>query len=488
MRHMITLGVLPFLACTIIIGNRQPIPCDGSEPRCDGDVLVQCTQDIVIKKECAPNSCDPAGLRCDSCGNAQLDANEVCDNGALNSDTAPDACRTDCTLPSCGDGITDPGRGEDCEPPNVLSCDANCQEISICGDGLTTGDEECDDSNVTSNDGCALCVLEADIFVLCDNAALGGSGTLADPFHRLSEAISAANTNDRIMILPQSLACAGTTINKSVSLFGLADPTAANPPPIPVIDGGLIPAVNINTPNLTVIVHDLRLQNNSNLAAVRVDNNAKVALLRTSITNSNGVGIDCILSNGGQLLLDQSKVSDSHGGGLIARNFCRAVLANSFFQNNGSNQTNDGAINIQNNNAHVDVLLSTFDKNITNSGPSVMAGCGNDRGRLDSSIINQNNTNTDGTFDALDNNCSVTFTNTFGAVTPGQGNLNTDPRFADDFSLEADSPCINAANPAAFTPLFNPLTTFGVDVFGHDFAGGVRPVGLARDMGMLEVQ
>ncbi|MGD2138649.1 MAG: DUF4215 domain-containing protein, partial [Gammaproteobacteria bacterium] len=49
--------------------------------------------------------------------------NEFCDDGAANSDTTPDACRTDCTLPSCGDGVVDT-------------------------------DEECDDENVTNGDGC----------------------------------------------------------------------------------------------------------------------------------------------------------------------------------------------------------------------------------------------------------------------------------------------------------------------------------------------
>jgi cysteine-rich repeat protein len=483
MRHIIALGVLPFLACTIIIGNRQPIPCDGSEPRCDGDVLVQCTQDIVIKKECAQNSCDLVGLSCeDLCGNGQPDADEACDDGNGNANT-PDACRLDCTLPSCGDGITDPGRGEECDPPGAPFCDDDCQEISTCGDGFINGNEECDDSNVTSNDGCALCVLEADIFVRCDNAALGGSGTLEEPFSRLFEAIVAANTNDRIMILPGSLACAGAMIDKSVSLFGLADPTAANLPPRPVIDGGQSSALNVNTlTNPTVIIRDLNLQSSNSVATVRASNNAKVALLRTSITNSNGAAIDCTLSDGGQLLLDQSEVTNNLGGGLIVRGFCRAVLANSFFQNNGSNQM-VGTIDMQGNNAHVDVLLSTFDSNIIDSGQSVMRGCASGRGRLDSSIINNNNGN-----NAIGNNCLATFTNNFGATTTGQGNLNEDPRFASDFSLEADSPCIDAANPNNFVLLFNPQTVFGINVFGHDFAGGVRPVGVARDMGMLEVQ
>jgi hypothetical protein len=41
------------------------------------------------------------------CGDGRVDAGEECDDGAGNDDTAPDACRSDCTLPGCGDGIPD---------------------------------------------------------------------------------------------------------------------------------------------------------------------------------------------------------------------------------------------------------------------------------------------------------------------------------------------------------------------------------------------
>src|SRR6185436_16742974 len=35
------------------------------------------------------------------------DPGEECDDGAANSDTTADACRTNCTLPRCGDGVPD---------------------------------------------------------------------------------------------------------------------------------------------------------------------------------------------------------------------------------------------------------------------------------------------------------------------------------------------------------------------------------------------
>jgi cysteine-rich repeat protein len=55
------------------------------------------------------------------------DAGEECDDGPANSDTTPDACRTDCTLAGCGDGTTD--SGEECDDGNTAGgdgCEADC--------------------------------------------------------------------------------------------------------------------------------------------------------------------------------------------------------------------------------------------------------------------------------------------------------------------------------------------------------------------------
>jgi hypothetical protein len=46
---------------------------------------------------------------------------EQCDDGVANSDTTPDACRTDCTAPSCGDLVTD--TGDPCDDGNSVDTD-----------------------------------------------------------------------------------------------------------------------------------------------------------------------------------------------------------------------------------------------------------------------------------------------------------------------------------------------------------------------------
>jgi len=61
------------------------------------------------------------------CGDGLVGPSEACDAGAGNSDTTPDACRSNCTLPRCGDLVRD--SGEQCDDGNLAAgdgCDPAC--------------------------------------------------------------------------------------------------------------------------------------------------------------------------------------------------------------------------------------------------------------------------------------------------------------------------------------------------------------------------
>jgi cysteine-rich repeat protein len=82
------------------------------------------------------------------CGNGVKEGTEACDNGAQNSDVLADACRVNCVLSTCGDGTVD-------------------------------SDEECDDNNTSSGDGCSnICILQA----LVESEANDTSATADGPF------------------------------------------------------------------------------------------------------------------------------------------------------------------------------------------------------------------------------------------------------------------------------------------------------------------
>ncbi len=121
----------------------------------DGDVLGN------VVRLCTPSVA--------TCGDGVAVAQcEECDDGAGNSDTTPDACRSDCSLPVCGDGIVDVAHGEECDDQNANRCDG-CDECRleiglVCGDGAVVpgcSEEQCDDGNATVGDGCdPACTLE----------------------------------------------------------------------------------------------------------------------------------------------------------------------------------------------------------------------------------------------------------------------------------------------------------------------------------------
>jgi cysteine-rich repeat protein len=89
-------------------------------------------------------------------GTVNLDCGEECDPpGAL--------CTDQCArVPMCGDGVTSPG--EACDDGNTTDCDgcsATCTVESGCGDGVRCASEECDDGNGLACDGCSpACIVE----------------------------------------------------------------------------------------------------------------------------------------------------------------------------------------------------------------------------------------------------------------------------------------------------------------------------------------
>jgi cysteine-rich repeat protein len=110
------------------------------------------------------------------CGDGHVDPGEQCDDGEQNSDTFPDACRSDCREPYCGDGVID--GNEECDSDNrngaICSdfgtfthgnlgcnqdtCEFDMSECATCGDGAAEGVEEdphyevCDGTDLRGQD------------------------------------------------------------------------------------------------------------------------------------------------------------------------------------------------------------------------------------------------------------------------------------------------------------------------------------------------
>lgn len=92
--------------------------------------------------------------------------NEQCDQGGNNSNTAPDTCRTDCRNPFCGDNVKD--MFEACDDGNNGIQTDNCLNgclAAVCGDNVVwAGVEECDTGLARSDtqpDACRTTCLRA---------------------------------------------------------------------------------------------------------------------------------------------------------------------------------------------------------------------------------------------------------------------------------------------------------------------------------------
>lgn len=94
-------------------------------PRC-GDEIV----DVAMGEECEDGNTDPSddcvSCRHAFCGDGVVQAGvEICDDGAGNSNEAPNACRRNCQPARCGDGVVD--AGEDCD--GGPGCTAECRVL-----------------------------------------------------------------------------------------------------------------------------------------------------------------------------------------------------------------------------------------------------------------------------------------------------------------------------------------------------------------------
>ncbi|MBI5489402.1 MAG: hypothetical protein HY905_18865 [Deltaproteobacteria bacterium] len=156
------------------VGDRVEVRDDGADPgeippgEADGtteaDVPVETTDEDAEGLDGADADAEADALLC---GNGTIDPGEQCDDGGGNSDTVPDACRTDCTDAHCGDGVVD--AGETCDAGGANSdiapdaCRTSCLPAS-CGDGVVDTGETCDAGGANSDiapDACRTSCLPA---------------------------------------------------------------------------------------------------------------------------------------------------------------------------------------------------------------------------------------------------------------------------------------------------------------------------------------
>ena len=162
---------------------------------CTATCLVEFCGDGTINNAAVGEECDDGnaadGDGCSAactieiapgCGDGTLDAGEECDDGNL---LDGDGCSLSCVVEFCGDGVVNNAGTEECEPPDTSTCTSLCTtRAPLCGDGVLTPPEQCEDGNTVDGDGCsATCTIE--IPTGCGNGVIEAGeqcddGNLAD--------------------------------------------------------------------------------------------------------------------------------------------------------------------------------------------------------------------------------------------------------------------------------------------------------------------
>jgi cysteine-rich repeat protein len=377
------------------------------------------------------------------CGDGITASVEQCDDGVENnSDTEPDACRTDCALPFCGDLVTDPSFEESCDDGNTDNTDGcltGCR-APRCGDGFILGDEQCDDGNAATGDGCDdACQIEPGFQCggapsICRDAARAHVvAPVGGEFLTITAAVaSAAVLAGDLLIVEPGTYNENPSIAKSLTIVGDGNAiiqTSANNASTMTVQGGA-----------TVVVQGLLIRNNGNNRGPVLLQNAgsSLTLVASTLGPSRSFGVDA--GAGTTLNVRRSKVNENTGGGLrIAGAY---AIENTVVGPNGTNGVN---------------LLAgssgTFRFNTVTGNPvGVVCGAA---ATLVSSIVFDNPTQTQG-------NCDI-----------GASLVGVDPSFAaDGFHLDAGSVAIDGA-PLVGCPAV-------------DFDNDARPIGAGCDFGADE--
>lgn len=105
-----------------------------------------------------------------------MDPGEECDDGSNNSDSAPDACRENCLLPGCGDGVLD--TGEACDDGNVDEGDGCSSTCVVFPQPIDDNAWQCFEEDFNSCEDPCLPVVcscsEDDSIDTCNGAETGG--------------------------------------------------------------------------------------------------------------------------------------------------------------------------------------------------------------------------------------------------------------------------------------------------------------------------
>ena len=467
--------------CRGCAGDGECAAHDAQTPICadSGACVAACQSSSECEEATAP-LCLPAGY-CASCQQA-ADGDAEC--GAL-----------DASAPFC----IDDG-----------SCGA-CRENAHCSEGSQVCDEashrcrpceahaECD-SGVCDLAAGGACVAEAEVIYVDGEASVAGDDcTREAPCTSFEAGLAAATATDRahLVVAPgtytETIAISDATL--TVIAYDVAlTPADADQPALQVgapaelaIEGLTLTGAtgsggdglrcNPGAPRPEIRLYQVRIEGNDRRGIIADD--CSLTLEQTHVTANQGTGIS---ATDGSLTLERSLVAANEGGGIRIED-ADFSLRNNVIVHNGSSgdngsSSNFGGVFITGSQAGDELGVFEFNTISQNASGGEASGilCFATGALTFANNIVYGNA---GDSQLGGDSCSHDYSNLEGS---GDSDTNIDqpPRFVDsesefpdsDFRLQADSPCIDAADPEADLDL--------------DFDGNPRPRGDRHDIGAFE--
>lgn len=431
---------------------------------------------------------DTSGCTQITCGNGTIDGTEVCDGSDLGVedclsqgfDGGTLACLGDCqfdtsgcTVSNCGNGAID--AGEDCDGTNLggqdclglgftggtLDCDGSCSLLTVgcssvvtgCGNGYVSFTEECDDGNLLAGDGCdpscntepgyrcyddpSMCVVDGSVlFVDCAAAPCVGTGTLADPFCSIADAVAVAASGQLLWLL--------SSCDEEVTIPPLLDLNISG-------ETGIqwsAPGCSVLNVNAQVIVYGMHL-----VSGIQVNSGGSLTL-RHSELGPSATGCEALRCNFDSLcVIERNHIHNNADGGIFTNGGSFRIVNNVIVENGtgGGGGSTFGGMRVADPALPPAIVMNnTVAYNMARSNQQAGVKCW---GAVDvrSNIIWMN------TPEDISNNCDPWYNFVSEpALNNVQFNRNQDPLFvnqpAGDYHIQTISPAVDSADPSGIPP------------------------------------
>ncbi len=399
-----------------------------------------------------------------------------CPDEPGNTCTIPDAPPTgcasngECSTPTPVCDVTGSMSCVQCLPSAAAACVA---ATPVCGDDHAC--RACEAHDECASGAClpdGSCAAETNVAYVGPAGSDNPSCSRAQPCTKLTRGLATS----RLYVKLSGTTDDGATVaidNQDVTL--LADAGAK----LVRTSNGIVLEVR-GTSNVTI--YDLEISGGSGAQGIGISlptgNTATLSLVRAAIKQNAGGGI---VASAGTLRSSRSSVLLNAGGG-ISLSSANFDLTNNVIASNGGSGSTFGGLKIDNITGSGTRRLD-FNTIAANQAPATVntgISCGTVLAPLtfSNNIIYGNLVASGGKQLGGSIMCSATYSDIGPDASPGMGNINIDPMFANaaqqDFHLKAGSPAKDAADPASTLP--------------HDIDGDPRPQGPGRDVGADELR